>query len=147
MQETRGLPRIALPSLGPRAWTPDLRLAQTVNGLAQHLSEHGAPDEPIFVLPHSSLYYVALRRPNATSYEIPSEAPGMEEQIGEVIAQLDRRRVRYVIVDEMWTPEFERILFPKLQRSFLKGRLMEYVHERYRLDVRFPKASVYRLVD
>jgi hypothetical protein len=58
----------------------------------------------------------------------------MEEQIRDVIAQLDRRQVRYVVVDEMWTPEFEHILFPKLERSFLQGRLMEYVRKQYRLD-------------
>lgn len=139
-----GEDHVPLPSIGPRTWTPFARLAQTVEGLSHHLETRTPPDEPIFVLPHSSLYYVALHRRNATKYEFPAEAPGMEVQIEELILQLDRRKVRTVIVDENWIEQFERMLYPRLKTGFLKGRLMEYVQREYVMDARFPRATVYR---
>ncbi|HYE98182.1 MAG TPA: hypothetical protein VEJ18_04690, partial [Planctomycetota bacterium] len=137
-------PRHPVPSVGSGAWTSSPPLAETVEGVARLVKTRTAAGEPIFVFPHSSVYYLAADRPNATRFDVPLESPGREPMIDEIVRTLDREKVRYVVLDTWWTEAMVESLFPNLGISFMNGRFTAYLDRAYDVELRLPLAVVYR---
>lgn len=137
-------PRHEIEAARDRAWTQSEGLAKTIHALNAHLREHAAPGEPVFAYPHSALYYRFLDRPNPTRYDALVEGISSDAQVQEVIRVLEERRVRYVIVDTMWSRDFTRTLYPSADLDLQGGPFMRYVQERYEPELVLPTATLWR---
>jgi hypothetical protein len=73
--------------------------ADTITSVVNYIEANVALDERIFVLPHEGHYYFLLNRPTATRFDSALFAEVDPKYQKEVINNLERQKVRYVIYD------------------------------------------------
>ncbi len=132
-------PRYDLVTHRDRAWTHSPPLAMTLEGLKGKLGEGD-----LFAFPHSSLYNRWLERPNPTRYDYLIEGVSTPQDTAEVLETLERKKVRYILLDKQWDERWIRVVYPRGSVRIRDGHLMEYVRANYVLEIDLPHAALYR---
>ncbi len=91
------------------------------------------PGERIFVMPSSPFLYYLTDRESAARFPMLMSSMNDAEQMAEIIADLERDRTRWVILDPAASWRQFKVALPYAdEREFRENPLLRYIHEHYR---------------
>lgn len=97
------------------------------------LQSHTKPGEPVLVYPYRPVFYFWADLKNASRYTLLMYGYNTDDQFREVVRELDRQHVRYVLWDENFGPQNARTVFPSYRPPESSRLILElYLCSTYR---------------
>ena len=103
----------------------------------------------VFIYPYRPMYYFLANIRNPTRYSHLLYSYNTEAQFNETITALERKRVKYVLLDTLFDETYLKKIFPKyVQPPDEKQVVEKYLQKHYReLDVRYGFRILERIGD
>jgi hypothetical protein len=123
------------------SWENDRRLstrrgavyAKDQQPLLDFLGAHTHPGEEVFVYPYQPIYYFAEGLRNPTRYSDLTYGLNSDAQFLEATRDLERKKVKYVVFDTLFSGEGMSRVFPAYRQPEKSGLIMEnYLEDHYR---------------
>jgi len=107
----------------PPEWAKKTKL------IVEYVKKNTVPDEPIFVFPHSPMYYFLTDRPSVTKYPVIYAIPKKYRE--QIIEKLDEGKVKYIIHIDDHRPHMDIMI----SRRFPK--IVDYIKKNYKVEWRY----------
>jgi len=102
------------------------------DGALDFLLKNTKPGEPVFIYPYYPMYYFLADVKNPTRYSILLYHINTEIQFNEVIQDLEKAKVKYVLWDTLVSGSNLSIWFPQYRQPDEDSLILEkYLHEHY----------------
>lgn len=115
------------------------------DGALDFLLKNTKPGDPVFIYPYYPMYYFLADVKNPTRYSILLYSINTEAQFNEVIQDLEKAKVKFVLWDTLVSGDNLRIWFPQYRQPEKDSLILEkYLNEHYEILVVKNKFKIMR---